>query len=163
MLGTLGVGVTVVEPHRRRGVGSALLRRVLERAAERGDLRIRLEVDLAVQPLAEAFLLACGFRCLRVVQEMEGDLDLVRQPLIEMRAPAGRTRQTHEARTQAPKGRKTHPYLVLGSEVSAQVASADSYLLPGQHQSGDYCLQTGSQPCNALICMCSALVQDKVG
>jgi len=82
---TVRTSVITVRPYRRQGVGSALLRRIVERAAERGDERIHAQVDLAAHPEADGFLHAAGFRRVRIVLEMEGDLGAVREPLLEMR------------------------------------------------------------------------------
>jgi GNAT superfamily N-acetyltransferase len=59
--GPPAVDVITVRTHLRRGVGSALLRRIAERARESGAHSISATVDPAAHPVAKPFLIANGF------------------------------------------------------------------------------------------------------
>lgn len=83
---TVGVGVITVRPYRRQGIGSRVLGRVAERAAERGDEKVQCQVDLIAHPEAHAFLTANGFQRGRVLREVEGDLTVGRGPLLDLYA-----------------------------------------------------------------------------
>ncbi len=87
---TVRTSVITVRPYRRQGIGSGLLRRVAERAVERGDERIRAQVDLAAHPEADGFLQANGFLRGPIRLELEGDLAASREQVLELRARAGR-------------------------------------------------------------------------
>jgi ribosomal protein S18 acetylase RimI-like enzyme len=83
---TVHTAVLVVRPYRRRRIGSSLLRRVVERAAERGDRRVHAQVDLVAHPEAHVFLTANGFRRGAILREVEGDLAAGRGPLLDLYA-----------------------------------------------------------------------------
>ncbi len=83
---TVRTSVIAVRPYRRQGVGSSLLRRVAERARERGDERVRAEVDLTAHPEADTFLQANGFLRGPMVLQLEGDLAAFREPVLGLRA-----------------------------------------------------------------------------
>jgi ribosomal protein S18 acetylase RimI-like enzyme len=71
---TIGLRIITVRTHRRRGIGSKLLRCVRERAAARGDECVRTFVDLMAHPDAEHFLKANGFLLESRVLQIEGML-----------------------------------------------------------------------------------------
>jgi GNAT superfamily N-acetyltransferase len=81
-----GTSVRVVQPYRRRGIGSMLLRRAIDRAIERGDERAHTQVDLVAHPEAHAFLTANGFVRGHILREVEGDLAVGRGPLLDLYA-----------------------------------------------------------------------------
>lgn len=83
---TVGTSVLTVRPYRRQGVGSGLLRRVVERAIERTDLAVHTQVDLIAHPEAHVFLTANGFLRGAVRREMEGDLAAMRGRLLDLHA-----------------------------------------------------------------------------
>jgi GNAT superfamily N-acetyltransferase len=83
---TVQASVITVRPYRRQGIGSALLRRMVERAAERGDDSVQAQVDLIAHTEAHAFLTANGFRRGRILREVLGDLTVGRGPLLDMYA-----------------------------------------------------------------------------
>ncbi len=83
---TVQTSVITVRPYRRQGIGSGLLCRVVERARERGDERICVQVDLIAHLEADGFLQANGFLRGRTLLEMEGDLAAVRGPLLDLHA-----------------------------------------------------------------------------
>jgi GNAT superfamily N-acetyltransferase len=83
---TVGVGIVTVPPYRRQGIGSRLLGRVAERAAQRGDERVQTQVDLIAHPEAHAFLTANSFRRGSILREVEGDLTVGRGPLLDLYA-----------------------------------------------------------------------------
>lgn len=75
---TVRTAILTLRPFRRRGIGSLLLRRVCERAEERGDCRAAFRVDLQANPDAAPFLEANGFSRRHLMIEVEGDLDRLR-------------------------------------------------------------------------------------
>lgn len=78
--------LTVVPGYRRRGVGTALLRRVCDAAAERGDRAISTSADLIAVPEAELFLAVNGFtRGVRMLR-YEAELAPLRADLIRLAA-----------------------------------------------------------------------------
>jgi GNAT superfamily N-acetyltransferase len=83
---TVRTSVITVRPYRRQGIGSSLLRRVVERAIERADESVHGQVDLIAHPEAHVFLTANGFHRGTVRREMEGDLEAMRGPLLDLHA-----------------------------------------------------------------------------
>jgi GNAT superfamily N-acetyltransferase len=73
--------VIVVRPYRHRGIGSLLLRQVIESARARHDERVWGEVDLSADPDPQPFLAAHGFSRGPVTVRFEGGIAEIRGPL----------------------------------------------------------------------------------
>lgn len=82
---TIGIGVITLRAYRRQGIGSRLLRCLVELARVRGDESIRTAVNLSEHPDAEPFLLANGFQLQSRVLHSEGALEAVRPLLLGLR------------------------------------------------------------------------------
>lgn len=72
-----GLRLHVVAPHRRRGVGFALLQRVFAEAAARGRDEVMAYTEPARDAAGEALLTAAGFAPVRSFTTVEGDLEAV--------------------------------------------------------------------------------------
>jgi GNAT superfamily N-acetyltransferase len=92
-----GLRLRVVRTHRRRGIGSRLLRRVIDEAARRGDRVVIAPVELEAEPDAEPFLRAHGFL-------HQARLMTVEAPVHEMRQHLAQLRRRLEAAGKIPSG-----------------------------------------------------------
>lgn len=80
-----GVRVRVVRSHRRRGIGSRLLRHILEEAVQRKAAAVFVGADGRTEPDAAPFLAAHGFRFLGRVTTVEADVVAMRDYLRVLR------------------------------------------------------------------------------
>jgi GNAT superfamily N-acetyltransferase len=81
----LGARLRVVQGYRRRGIGTRFLERISTLGAERGLNEVYAWSDLAAETDAEEFLKANGFRRHNLLQNVEGDLLLLRDYLRRIR------------------------------------------------------------------------------
>lgn len=144
-------GFRVLRTHRRQGIGTALLNRVLESAHARQGRTVNVGIDAKAQPEAVRFLIANGFTCLSRLHIFEADLEPMRaamQKLIEKARRSGRllasARIVHPS--AAPAGelariyeeeilvhRRMHPMLVEASLTDDRFEYPSSVLLVDGH------------------------------
>lgn len=77
--------VRVLRTHRRRGIGSALLARVIQEARARGCHTVIARTDPEAEPDAAPFLEAHGFRRGMRLSTVEGDIEAMRPKLVALR------------------------------------------------------------------------------
>jgi GNAT superfamily N-acetyltransferase len=82
---TVRLQVITIRTYRRQGIGLQLVRRVCERALERGDQQVCTHLDLGAHPDVEPFLCAAGFRRGTRLLRLEGDIALLREQVLEFR------------------------------------------------------------------------------
>jgi|GEM_PF-1535631 len=80
-----GLRVRVIRTHRRRGLGTSLLRRALTALAELGATQLVCGVDSHAEPDAGPFLLASGFTRQSRLSSLEAELSVMRSKLTSLR------------------------------------------------------------------------------
>ena len=81
----IGVRVRVVRTHRRRGIGSRLLRHIIDEAVRRKMAAVLGRADGLTEPDAAPFLAAQGFRLLGRLTTVEADVLAMRDYLLGLR------------------------------------------------------------------------------
>ena len=133
----IGLRIRVIRTHRRRGIGSLLLRRVLDEAAERNAGAVLGRADGLHEPDAPAFLAAHGFRFLGRLTTIEADVHPMRDYLVALRA---RLRMPANVRLMPVSEAPCDQVARLYAEYIAHQPDADSSLLECLHR------RTGPSP-----------------
>lgn len=141
------IGVRVVRPHRRQGIGTELLRQVVKRARDKQRWTINAGIDAMIEREAESFLTANRFARISRLHVLETDLEPMRAAMEKLLERARRSRRLPESArivhpSQAPAKeltriydeqittlRRLHPAIVEASLTEEQYEYPSSVLL----------------------------------